>query len=361
MSESFFPCSSCGAELSFAPGTTSLKCEHCGAINEIQRRPGSVTEEDYQSALAALSQSADTVDRVEVHCESCGARTQLADNVTAGRCPFCGSRIVAEAKSTKILRPKSLLPFGIDRRTAESAYEKWIASRWFAPSDLKKRAFLDSTLTGIYLPYWTYDCLATTDYTGQRGIDYWTTETYTTTVNGRSVTRTRQVRRTRWYPCAGTVRDTFDDILVPATTSLPDDRLNSLEPWDLPSLVPYQDDFLAGFSSESYAVGLEDGFGRATVRMRPFIERTICADIGGDHQIISSMHSRYSEVTFKHLLLPVWVSAYRYANKTYRIIINARTGELSGERPWSFWKIAFLVLAILGIAGAIALIVAANR
>ncbi len=366
MSERFFPCSSCGAKLTFTPGTDSLTCGHCGTVNAIPEATGelkvaAVEELDYHSFLNNLAEQQETVDRVEVICESCAAHTQLPDHHTSGKCGFCGSPIVAQGKSVKLIRPRGLLPFGIDRKKASATYETWLASLWFAPSDLKKAAFLDQSLQGIYLPYWTYDADATTDYTGQRGVDYWVTETYSVTVNGRSQTRTRQVRKTRWYPASGRVFDSFDDILVPATKSLAENRLESLEPWDLGSIAPYDDAYLAGFTAESYSVSLDDGFGRATVRMQPTIDRSICRDIGGDHQIISSKDSRYSDITFKHLLLPVWITAYRYNKRVFRIIINARTGEISGERPWSFWKIFFTVLAGLAVAGGIAAIVAMSQ
>ncbi len=366
MAERFFPCSSCGSKLTFAPGAGALTCTHCGTVNQIpdapaERQVEAVEELDYDSFLNDLASQHETVDRVEVVCESCGAHTQLSDNQTSGKCGFCGSPIVAQGKSVKLIRPRGLLPFGIDRKKASATYETWLASLWFAPSDLKKQAFLDQSLQGIYLPFWTYDADATTDYTGQRGEDYWVTETYTQTVNGQQQTRTRQVRKTRWYPARGRVHDSFDDILIPATASLSESRLESLEPWDLPSITAYDDAYLAGFTAESYSVPLEAGFGKATVRMQPTIDRTICRDIGGDHQIISSKDSVYSDITFKHLLLPVWITAYRYNARVFHIIINARTGEISGERPWSFWKIFFTVLLGLAVAGGIAAIVAMSK
>ncbi|QOJ01675.1 MAG: hypothetical protein HRU70_14770 [Phycisphaeraceae bacterium] len=361
MPESFFPCSSCGADLAFQPGTTSLTCVHCGATTRIDGSAEAVEEEDFHAALNEASRGEAMVDVIEVPCPTCGARAQLGPNVTAEACPYCGSSVVAQGRSVKVFRPKSLLPFHVDRKGAEGCYEKWLSSLWFAPSNLRKVAYLDAKLSGVYLPHWTYDCTAITKYTGKKGIDYYTTETYTAMVNGRPTTRTRTVKKTRWYPASGTVRDDFDDVLIPATTSLPKDRLIALEPWDLKALVPYTDAYLAGFRAESYAVPLDVGFEHATVRMRPMIERTIRADIGGDHQIITSMKPAYRDITFKHLLLPVWLTAYRYHGKTYHIMINARTGEVGGERPYSAWKIVLVVLGVLALAGIVALIVSQAR
>jgi hypothetical protein len=107
---------------------------------------------------------------------------------------------------------------------------------------------------------------------------------------------------------------------------------------------------LAGFKSETYHVGLPDGFSLAKEKMEPVIRTDIRRDIGGDHQQISSMNTHYYSTTFKHILLPIWLSAYKYNNKVYRFMINARTGEVQGERPWSWIKITLAVLAGIAIA-----------
>lgn len=366
MAERYFPCASCGAKLTFAPGTRSLACEHCGAMNEIPQADldvaqAAIEELDYHTHLEHSAGEAPTIERLEVTCDTCGAHSQLGAQATSGSCAFCGSPIVAQAKSVKFIQPRAMLPFALTKAAAVAAYEKWLHSLWFAPNDLKRQAFIDEKLRGVYLPHWTYDMDATTRYTGQRGIDYWVTESYTVMVNGRPQSRTRQVRKTRWYPAAGTVLDRFDDVLVPASHSLPPERVTALEPWTLDKLVPFDGAYLSGFIAESYSVTLPQGFQDATVRIQPIIDDTIRRDIGGDRQVIHSKQSRYDDITFKHILLPVWLTAYRYSGKTYRVIINATTGELSGERPYSVIKIVFAVLAGLLVVGGIVAIAAANR
>jgi hypothetical protein len=356
-----FPCKACGADLKFCPGEQSLTCEHCGAVNEIEVTLEVVEEQDYQQALASLERSAATVERLEVRCDACGANVQFEDNVTSKACCFCGTPMVAGAVSAKRLKPTALLPFALTKREAVEKYRAWLASLWFAPSKLAKEATIDSALVGAYLPFWTYDCVATTAYTGMRGEDYWDTETYTTTVNGKLTTQTRQARKTRWYPAAGRVVDNFDDVLVPASTSLPVERQIEVEPWGMRDLVAYRDEYLAGFRCESYSVDLAEGFNGAKVRMRPTIESSIRGDIGGDHQRITTMQARYNEIRFKHILLPLWVSTYRYNRKVFRVIVNARTGEVVGDRPWSGWKIAGVVMTILAVAGIVALGIALTR
>jgi hypothetical protein len=83
--------------------------------------------------------------------------------------------------------------------------------------------------------------------------------------------------------------------------------------------------------------------------MEDRIRSSVRSDIGGDTQQITTLSTEYNDITFKHILLPLWISAYRYNNKVYRFTINARTGEVQGERPYSAIKIALLVIAIIGI------------
>lgn len=341
----------------YLPGTASLTCQYCGTVNEIPQTAEvrEVVEHDFEAELANLQEEANREEVLAVKCDSCGAESILQPNQTAGLCPFCGKPLVAQAQTKKAIKPQYLLPFHVNQNQSIGLFRGWIGSLWFAPSDLKKFAERGG-LRGVYTPAWTYDANTTTEYTGQRGDDYWETEYYTERdQNGNMVSRSRQVRRTRWSYASGRVNDSFDDLLVMASHSLPENVLEHLRPWDLQSLVAYQDEYLAGFTAESYQVNLPEGFDVAKQMMVPQIESSICSDIGGDHQRIDSRDSEYFDITYKHVLLPVWISSYRYRDKLYRFLINARTGEVRGERPYSAWKITFLALAILAaiIAGVI--------
>jgi len=344
-----FPCVNCGAHLQFVPGTNSLVCPYCGTNNPIPAKFEVIEELDFREHLARLERGDALIETLTVTCDACGAQTTLDPNVTAGRCPFCASPIVTSAAhSQRQIRPRSLLPFHISHKQAMDSFRRWLEGLWFAPSDLRRR-YEDSGINGIYLPAWTYDADTESDYTGQRGEDYWTTESYWTTENGRRVMRTRQVKKTRWYYVSGRVRNVFDDVLVMATTSLPRHLLDKLEPWDLSNLVPYQEHYLAGFVAQSYQVDLQQGFAVAAQIMDGYIRQSIRRDIGGDHQRIHSVNTHYYAITFKHILLPVWLSAYRYRGKSFHFVVNARTGEVQGERPYSWLKITLFVALIAAV------------
>jgi ribosomal protein S27E len=354
-----FPCRQCGASLVFEPGTDCLKCPYCGTENQLAAPVGVVRSLDFMAQLDALAVAEPAHEIITVKCNGCGAQTTLPPDSTAGVCPFCASPIVAEASTTKAIRPQSLLPFAVTKAQASDCFKKWVAGLWFAPNALAASAER-SAINGAYLPAWTYDSDTYSAYTGQRGDDYWETETYTETdANGNTVTRERQVCKTRWTYVSGNVANRFDNILIMATTSLPAQHLAALAPWDLGNLVPYADEYLSGFLAESYQVNLADGFEQARQIMDGDIRQSVIADIGGNHQQVGSIETQYDNIRFKHLLLPVWISAYRYQNQVYRFLVNARTGEVRGERPYSAIKIAMLILAILIVIAVVAMM--ANR
>ncbi|HXQ68904.1 MAG TPA: hypothetical protein VN844_00325, partial [Pyrinomonadaceae bacterium] len=242
------------------------------------------------------------------------------------------------------------------QRQASTDLKQWLSSRWFAPNDLKRFAQAES-INGVYLPFWTYDTSTKTHYTGHRGEHYWETETYyERDAQGNQVQRTRQVMHRAWYNAAGTVLGAFDDILIPATRSLPTDRLAALEPWDLAELKAYDPAFLSGFRAQRYQIDLGEGFEEAKRVVKPVIERDVRNDIGGDEQRIDTLSTSYYETTFKHLLLPVYAGAYRYNGQLYQILVNGRTGEIQGERPYSVWKIASLILFLAIVIGLLVLV-----
>jgi len=343
-----FPCKGCGARLSFAPGTTTLKCEHCGATNTIAASGAAVSELDYQAELKALEGAAETLTEEHVRCDKCGAEQNLPGTLFAGKCSFCGAAIVSATYDHRRIKPGGIVAFRVDRAAAQDQFRKWVRKLWLAPGDLKRYAQSDTGLTGMYIPFWTYDCNTASDYRGERGDDYWETETYTTRNSaGETVTQTRQVRQTRWTGVSGHVDGFHDDVLVMASRSLPADIVGATGRWNLQQLVAYQPEYVSGFQAEAYRIGLADGFPIAKQTIDQQVAQAICQDIGGDHQRIEGVSTRYSDITYKHVLLPVWISAYRYRDKAFRFLINGQTGEVSGESPKSWWKVALLVIAVL--------------
>jgi LSD1 subclass zinc finger protein len=350
--DSRFPCEQCGADLRYTPGATELTCAHCGHVQQIIHHADefdALREIDFNSMLKGQVAASEFIETKMMVCPNCGAQTDMHEATQAARCPFCDTPVVTDTGEHRFIKPKALVPFVLDEKTARTAMNRWLGRLWFAPNGLKEYARNGRHMNGIYVPYWTYDADTKSRYTGQRGDHYYETQTVMRDGKAQRV----QVQKTRWRNVSGRVARWFDDVLVLASTSLPKQYTDGLQPWDLKGLKPYQPQYLAGFSAEGYHVKLEDGFTEARAIMKSVIENDVRRDIGGDVQRISALHTDINDVTFKHILLPVWMAAYKYQDKTYRFVVNAQTGKVQGERPYSKWKIALAIL--LGILFAIVL------
>lgn len=345
-----FPCDACGADMRFDPSAERLTCDHCGNARDMApARANAIQEIDIRAGLDASLRDTDTEETRVSTCPNCNAQVQFDADVHATECPFCATPVVTDTGTHRHIKPAGLVPFVLEEEAARAAMSDWLGGRWFAPSGLQEYARKGRKLSGIYVPFWTFDAETATRYTGERGTVYY--ETQWVERNGE---RERvRVAKVRWSPASGRVRRFFDDVLVLASRSLPKRFTDALAPWDLSALVPYAPAWLAGFRAEGYQVELEDGLGEARAFMDQVIARDIRMDIGGDQQRIHSANTKLSEVTFKHILLPIWVAAYKYRGKSYRFVVNAQSGRVQGERPYSAWKIAFAVLAGLIVAGGV--------
>ncbi|WP_116133879.1 TFIIB-type zinc finger domain-containing protein [Tropicimonas sp. IMCC34043] len=347
-----FPCPTCGSDLRFSAAEGTLVCDHCGRVERVsaigrQEWVEALRELDYDRAIKNDLPAGDMVTVRTLHCESCGAQIELNDGEHATECPFCASPVVTDTGASRQFKPSALLPFAIDEATAHKAMTDWLGRLWFAPNGLRQYARKGRRMKGIYVPYWTYDARTRTAYAGRRGDNY--VETHMRVMNGRP--QPVQVVRTRWRSVRGKVARNFDDVLVLASDTLPREYTDDLAPWDLRELIPYRPEYLAGFVSEGYSVPLESGFSIARAKMDAVIAGDIRRDIGGDLQQITNARTDLSDVTFKHILLPIWLAAYKYRGRSYRFVVNARTGRIKGERPYSAVKITLAILAALIVAG----------
>ncbi|VAV96413.1 Primosomal protein N' (replication factor Y) -superfamily II helicase [hydrothermal vent metagenome] len=355
-----FPCNQCGADYRFDPVQGLLICDFCGDTSEIDPAnpwKSTLTELDFQAALSRQLPDQETEETRVVQCPNCAARFEFDANIHATECPFCATPIVTDTGTNRQIKPRGLLPFSFDESAARTSMTYWLGSLWFAPGGLREYARKGRKMQGIYVPYWTFDADTKSAYRGERGTVYY--ETRTVTRNGKR--QQMRVARVRWRAVSGRVARFFDDVLVLASKSLPKRFTDALEPWDLSALEPYRPEYLAGFRAEAYSVELQDGFTEARTNMDRLIARDVKFDIGGDRQRIQDIQTQISDVTFKHILLPVWLAAYKYRGKTYRFVVNGRTGRVQGERPYSRIKIAFAVITGVLIAGAVGYFIAVNQ
>ncbi|MBL8136384.1 MAG: zinc ribbon domain-containing protein [Acidobacteria bacterium] len=343
-------CPGCGAEAHWNAAKQALVCPYCGTVSPATlASDGSlVKEHDLALALRAIPDANRgwETDRTSVQCQSCKAISLFDAARVAQRCEFCGSAsVVPYTKTRNVIYPESLLPFTITEAQVRESIRQWYASRWFAPNRLKKAALTDR-VGGVYLPYWTFDARVHALWRAEAGHYYY--ETRTVTRNGR--TETVQERRVRWVPAAGELSRVFDDTLVSATQGLHPALLRKIEPFPTKDLRPYDRGYVSGWVVEQYQIDLVGAAERSRAEMDAQVRDACGRDVPGDTYRNLEVAATYTDQTFKHTLLPVWLLHYDYGRKSYQVVVNGVTGTIAGEQPYSWIKIFFATLAFIIVA-----------
>jgi predicted Zn-ribbon and HTH transcriptional regulator len=347
-----FPCSQCGAQLDYDPGQKMLTCPYCGHVQEIEAVAVAIEERDLLAALTDEHKAHGYGTEIKsVNCKSCGATFNVDPQITSTECPFCGSnQILEQSPDPDLIQPESLLPFEVDKSKAMSLFRSWLGSGWFRPGDLTRLAGAEQ-LTGMYIPYWTFDAQADSRWRAEAGHYYYEEELKWVTEDGERVQRRERVRKTRWEPASGSHSHFYDDLLTCGSKSINENIVRRLDTFETDKLVPYQPQYLSGWAAESYQVTLAEAWeiGKNIVEDR---ERDACDSlVPGDTHRNLAVNTTLSDITFKHVLLPIWIASYRYQGKVFQFMVNGQTGEVEGEAPISWIKVAIAVIvAVLILA-----------
>jgi len=343
-----FSCPSCGGRPVWDPESQGLLCPFCGAKAAVELKPIQPAEYDIHAAPTPAQQDWGAEKRA-VRCKACGAETVLDEHDTANLCPFCGSPHVLDDQSSAGIAPESVLPFRVTKKAAAESFGKWLKGKLFAPSAAKKAAKLES-VSGVYLPHWTYDDDANASYIGEAGHHYYVQVPVVVERDGKRTTEMRREQRTRWEPTSGYVENYFDDVTIPASQRLPGDLLERVQPYNLDMLCDYKAEFLSGFIAEKPAVNVLEGWDTARARIEGELRSMAHNDIlsHADEARVHSLDARHNRVRYKLTLLPMYLSSFTYKQKQYHVLVNGQTGRCGGQAPVSALRV--LIAVLLGIA-----------
>lgn len=343
MEETDKKCPNCSGVMDFDPATGGLGCSYCGykeAIKKAGEQPEKAEELDFSKA-ESVENCNWGAEKKTVICEACGAESVYDTLEIASVCPFCGSNQVMEAADQKTMAPGGVVPFQITDKRASELFRTWMKRRWFCPK-LAKESAKARHFKGIYLPYWTFDAKTYSEYEADYGKD-------------RRVRVNKDETKivTDWYFTRGDYREAIDDELICATTNHSQSMLSGLEPFHTAENKSYKPEYVAGFAAERYAVGIKEAWSMAKesihYKLSDNIERLIRSKNHADHVRSLKLQTRFSDVTYKYLLLPVWISSYRYKDKVYQFMVNGQTGKVSGKTPISIPKVVGTVITAIAI------------
>lgn len=340
-------CPNCGATVVFDPSSGKMHCDYCGYTCELPsaEAENEICEMDFESAIHTESFNWGE-QKKEVQCKQCGAVTVYDALETAAVCPFCGSTSVMPAATENTIAPGAVCPFTVTKDLAGERFTRWLKRKWFAPRKAKKSASPEA-FQGVYLPYWTYDAQTTSNFTGRAGYDK------------RVKDRDGNVRtEIDWRHVSGVYQEFFDDVTVMASKRQEGSGVSDCEPFDFSKLVPYSPQVLAGFVAERYSIGLQEGWDTAqrTIqsRLRSSITSYIRYHWNANHADSVHFSTLYSNITYKYLLVPVWISSFKYKDKVYQFAVNGQTGKVGGKSPVSALRVILFILAIIGLIAALA-------
>ncbi len=337
-------CSCCGGVMDFDPNTGDLLCPYCGNTKEIEP----VQEEQRAAKEQELFEAEKTgncdwgAEKKTVTCKSCGAVSIYDDLVISDECPYCGSNQVMEEKGADSLAPGGVCVFKVDAKSAGTKFKTWIGGKFFCPSKAKKSAKPES-FKGVYIPAWTFDAQTASRYTAKYG-------KHRTYKDSKGVTHTT----TDWYSTSGTHREFINDHTMIATERYNSDIFSKILPFTTEDNLQYKPEYVAGFISERYTIGLKDSWSKAKDEIYALLKRRVTSKIKSENRADDvkdlSMQTEFSDIKYKYLLLPVWISSFTYKGKVYNFMVNGQTGKVGGKTPISPLRVSIVAaLCALGV------------
>ncbi len=332
---SVMKCPSCGADMIYDAESGKLLCEHCGTQKEIA---GKTSEElDFERLLT------DKGGWKESHvfrCENCGAQEVLDKNEIAKQCPFCGATNIVETSELPDIRPNAVVPFRVALKDAASAVKTWVRKRLFAPQKFRKSAKPEK-MQGVYMPAFSFDSQTYSYYTAVLGKHYYVTRR----VNGKTV----QERRTRYFTVSGNFDMFFDDVLIQASGSIDQKSLNKLQPFQTNDSREYTGAYLSGYTATQNSKSGLECWEEAKDVIAGRLRSAILSRYVYDEVSSFRISTQYAGITFKYILLPVYVGHCKWHTKIYNFFVNGLNGKVTGKAPVSPLKVIITILIAAGV------------
>ena len=344
-----YKCPCCGGAIAFDGSIQKMKCPYCETTFEMETlaaydselkrdRPDDMR---WETAERKEWEAGETAGLRSYVCGSCGGEIACDKNTAATFCPFCGSPVVIMGQFSGALKPDYVIPFQLDEKAAKEALKKHYEGKHLLPKVFKKQSHI-SEIKGLYVPFWLFDADAEASmrYRATR-VRVWSDSRYDYT-------------ETSFYAVSREGRMGFEKVPVDGSTKMPDELMESIEPFDFSRTVDFQTAYLAGFLTDKYDVSAERSVERANERIRSSVAKAFEATVQGYATVAreaDSIQLRNGKV--KYALLPVWLLNTRWRGQNYLFVINGQTGKTAGDLPLdkgAFVKWLFGLTGVIGTA-----------
>jgi DNA-directed RNA polymerase subunit RPC12/RpoP len=321
-------CPNCGASISYSIQDTKLVCQFCGFTRKVDQNVISESSEQLLDAVLPTERAHQWADsQSRLTCEQCGVVIILPPGQTADSCPYCASnRFITSIALMELVDPQVIALFKIDPQKAEQSIKSWLGKGLLSPDDLAARN-TRMQLHPAYYPFWIFE--------GTLEVPWFCD------VNVGSS------RLPQWEAHSGSQYEMFKDVLIPGIRKLSPQDIAGIEPFNLNELVVFSPDYLAGWVALTYDHPLADASLRAREKVLKKVKLTLSSLVEMNHpkRNFSTGAGKWSGLTYKLALLPLYIGNYAFQGKLYRLFINGQTGKVNGKKPVDNLKVAMLSIA----------------
>lgn len=369
-----YQCPACTGPLHYSAKSGKLECDYCDSsfdVAEIEalyarkeaeaataKQAADAKAEAAQAAKAEAAEAAaasggwDTsdlsrdwgaeADGLRVYsCPSCGAELICDQSTAATACPYCGNPAIVPGQFSGALRPDYILPFRLSKDDAVQALRAHYKGKPFLPRSFTSANHIEQ-IQGVYVPFWLFDGGA------EGAASYRASNTNVFETGDYEITETRHYHVVR----AGSLA--FEKIPVDASSKMPDDHMDSIEPFDYAQLRPFSTAYLPGYLADKYDVTIDDSRDRADTRCRETLAQALRDTVTGYGACVTEREDialRRGKVHYA--LLPVWMLSTKWRGQDFLFAMNGQTGKLVGDLPTDrgrFWGMFAAIAAPLTVA-----------
>lgn len=337
-------CLSCGGPLHFDAQSGKLKCDYCASLYTVEEAKAYFAEKNkavQDEAVISEDESywTDDENMKSYKCNSCGAEMICDDTTAATSCPYCGNPAVMPQQFKGMMRPKYVIPFKVDKSAVKEKLSRYYKGKLLLPGSFTKGNHIDE-IKGVYVPFWLYS--GTVD--AEMMFDAKKVDTQRTSKE--------EITKTRYYNVHRKGTISFDKIPTDASTAMPDDLMDSIEPYDYKDLKGFEMEYLPGYLADKYDVTKEDSIDRARKRVENSAADEIKKTVEGYdnvNEIPLSRHMKYRAEKQEYAMLPVWILSTIWNGKNYMFAVNGQTGKMTGNLPIDRMKqiLAFLICFLI--------------
>lgn len=324
-----YKCPCCGGAIEFDSKSQKMKCPYCDTEFDVETLKGydaalkndAEDNMEWETSAGSEWESGETDGLKTYVCKSCGGEIVGDETTGATSCPFCGNPVVMMGQFSGALKPDIIVPFKLDKKAAKEGLQKHLSGKRLLPKIFKNQNHIDE-IKGIYVPFWLFDADADARVRYRAtSARMWEDDEYNYT-------------ETSYFDVHRSGSVGFENVPVDGSSKMPDDLMESIEPFNINDAVDFQTAYLAGYLADKYDVTADESIDRANERIKRSTEETFASTVTGYNTVTTENSSiNLLNGKAKYALYPVWILNTTWKDKKFTFAMNGQTGKFVGDLP----------------------------